>query len=147
MSTNTAHDAVNRLSRAGKSAPHQRRVDRTALLELLEHGVRYAFPPVVSKRSIRGVPTAHSAPVLASEIVAEDAIVRPNPKGPVVGEAIVRLYERAAELPERCASVYEMPALVDALRSGRARDRKIAAEKLRTRLGCTSRTPVDAGDR
>jgi hypothetical protein len=44
------------------------------------------------------------------------------------------LYGKAVELPERCPSVYELLTLVDALRVGRARERKIAAEHLRERL-------------
>lgn len=140
ISTSTAHQAVERLSAAGILRPHDRRVNRHALLEFLEHGVRYAFPAAPRAVRERGVPTAYAAPPLAEEIAADEPIVWPDPRGSVIGEAMDPLYDRAVELPERCPSVYEMLTLVDALRMGRARERKIAAGKLRDRL-----TPAGAG--
>lgn len=134
ISSSSAHSAVNRLSLAGLMHPHQRTVNRLALLEFLEHGVQYAFPPIVGG-AVRGVPTSHAAPILASEIIADDAIVWPDPQGQVVGESLLPLYDGAVNLPRHCASLYEMLALVDALRVGRARERKIASRKLREKFG------------
>lgn len=134
ISTSTAHQAVERLSAAGIIRPHERKVNRHALLEFLEHGLRYAFPAVPHAGRERGIPTAHAGPPLADEIVADEPIVWPDPRGWVVGEAVDPLYAKAVELPERCSSVYEMLTLVDALRMGRARERKIASEHLRSRL-------------
>jgi hypothetical protein len=134
ISASTAHQAVDRLCHAGLVYPHRRRVNRSALMEFLEHGIRYAFPPVVSERQERGVPTAHAAPPLASEIASADAIVWPHPTGSAVGDAVEPLYPQAVYLPQRCPGVYEMLTLVDALRVGRARERRIATEKLRERL-------------
>ena len=48
------------------------------------------------------------------------------------------LYRAAIHLPERCPSVYESLALVDALRVGRARERKLAAEALAEKLKATA---------
>jgi hypothetical protein len=141
ISASTAHQAVDRLYRAGLMLPHKREVNRSALLEFLEHGIRYAFPPVMRERPERGVPTAHAAPALAGEIIAEDSIVWPHPQGTAVGDALEPLYPQAVDLPVRCAGVYEMLTLVDALRVGRARERVIAAEKLRERLGRRRETP------
>jgi DNA-binding Lrp family transcriptional regulator len=138
ISASTAHDAVKRLQFAGLIYPHERKVNRSALLEFLEHGVRYAFPAMVTGRRVRGVPTAHTAPLLAGEIVASDAMVWPDPSGDMVGEAVQPLYAQAVQLPHRCPSAYEALTLVDALRCGRARERKLAAAKLRERLGRTS---------
>lgn len=134
ISASTAHGAVERLTRAGLVYPHQRKVNRSALLEFLEHGVQYAFPADVSERRVRGVPTAHAAPVFGGEIVSNDVFVWPHPDGLATGDAMEPLYEQATSLPTRCASVYDMLALVDALRVGRARERRIATEKLRQRI-------------
>jgi DNA-binding Lrp family transcriptional regulator len=131
ISASTAHDAVQRLQSAGIVYPHERKVNRHALLEFLEHGVRYAFPPMVAEGRVRGVPTAHAAPPLAGEIVSSEALVWPHPKGEATGESLLPLYDRAVELPERCPSIYEALTLVDALRAGRARERKLAAQKIR----------------
>jgi hypothetical protein len=131
ISVSTAHDAVVRLSAAGLVYPHARKVNRHALMEFLEHGVRYAFPAMLGAGRSRGIPTAHASPALAKEIVATDPIVWQSSLGTVTGDAMEPLYPQAVELPQRCPSVYESLTLVDALRVGRARERKIAVEKLR----------------
>lgn len=133
ISTSTAHGAVERLKAAGIVYPHARRVNRHHLLEFLEHGIRYAFPTRPHGRA-RGVPTAYAAPPLAREIVHDEPLVWPHPAGSAYGEAVDPLYDRAVELPSRCPSVYEMLTLVDAVRVGRARERNLATEELRSRL-------------
>lgn len=134
VSVSTAHAAVQRLELAGLLRPESRTVNWLALREFLAHGVRYAFParPGVSAR---GVPTAHAAPPLAGHIVSNDALVWPHPDGPVTGRAIAPLYQQATQLPQRCPSLYELVALADALRVGRARERSLALEALDARLG------------
>lgn len=134
ISVSTAHEAVQRLNAAGLLYPHERKVNRTALMEFLEHGIRYAFPATAPGHHVRGVPTAHAGPALAGELVFSEAMVWPSPDGTVVGEALQPLYDKAVELPDRCPSVYDAMTLVDALRVGRARERKLAAAKLRERL-------------
>jgi DNA-binding MarR family transcriptional regulator len=133
ISSSTAHGAVERLTAAGLVYPHERRVNRRNLLEFLEHGIRYAFPSRPRGRA-KGVPTAHAAPPLASEIVSDEALVWPDPSGPAFGEVVDPLYDGAVKLPSRCPSLYEMLTLVDAVRVGRARERNLATEKLRSRL-------------
>jgi DNA-binding Lrp family transcriptional regulator len=143
ISASTAHDAVQRLELAGLLYPHRRRVNRLALLEFLEHGIRYAFPAVVTEGNVRGIPTGHAAPALASEMAASHAMVWPDASGSAIGDAVRPLYEQAVELPGRCVSVYEMLTLVDALRVGRARERKLAAARLREKLRPTMSTPAE----
>lgn len=133
ISRSTAHASVQRLQVAGLVRPSSRAVNRLAFREFLEHGVRYAFPAQPGAEA-RGIPTAHAAPPLASHIVAEDALVWPSLAGQVSGRAIAPLYARATELPQRCPSLYESLALVDALRVGRARERKLAREALERRF-------------
>lgn len=134
ISVSTAHGAVERLSAAGLMYPHARKVNRSALLEFLEHGVRYAFPAIAGARKVRGVPTAHAAPALGSDIVSQHVVVWPDKNGSSEGESLEPLYNKATALPERCRSVYDMLTLVDALRIGRTRERKIAVHMLRDRL-------------
>lgn len=133
ISPSTAHGAVHRLQVAGLLRPSSRTVNRLALREFLEGGVRYAFPAQLGPE-VRGIPTAHAAPPLCEHIVAEDALVWPDPAGEVIGRAIAPLYPRATELPARCPSLYQSLALVDALRAGRARERNLAREALRQRV-------------
>ncbi len=135
MSSATVHESVARLEMAQLLRPGERAVNRHALLEFLEHGVRYAFPASATGLRGRGVPTAHSAPPLDEEIDASEAWVWPSKEGGVEGQVITPLFERAAELPERCPSVYELLALLDSVRAGRARERRIAVAALHARLG------------
>ena len=102
-----------------------------ALLEFLVHGARYAFPPDRGGVT-RGLPTAHAAPPLASEIVGSDLPpVWPDPEGTVRGEAFSPLYRSAPAAARRDARLYSCLALLDAIRGGRARERKLAEEHLR----------------
>lgn len=137
ISASAAHASVRRLQAAGLLRPSSRVVNQLALGEFLEHGVRYAFPARLGAE-VRGVPTAHAAPPLADRIVAEDVLVWPNVSGPSVGRAVAPLYPRAAELPRRCPSVYQSLALVDALRVGRVRERKLALEAIRDKFAATA---------
>jgi len=133
ISASWAHGAVQRLRAAGLLRPDSRTVNRLALKEFLEHGLRYAFPAHPGAER-RGVPTAHSGPPLAARIVAEDSLVWPSLSGTTVGRGIAPLYPQATELPQRCPSLYDNLTLVDALRVGRARERKLAGEELERRL-------------
>jgi hypothetical protein len=51
---------------------------------------------------------------------------------------VTPLYAAAVRLPERCPSLYESLALVDALRVGQARERKLAVEALAQKLEATA---------
>jgi DNA-binding Lrp family transcriptional regulator len=136
ISLSTAHSAVKRLEWAGLVARFQGRlrVDRAGLEEFLVHGVRYAFP-AQRERPKRGVPTAYAAPVLEQEIDASvEPVVWPSPRGSVIGAAITPLIPSAPVIASEWRELYDMLALVDALRIGTARDREAAEEQLKERL-------------
>lgn len=106
-----------------------------SLIEFVLHGLKYVYPaspgPVC-----RGMPTAHSAPPLSHEIVSSenDQYVWPSPDGAVRGQAIIPLYESVPEASQKDPALYQLLALVDALRVGRARERQLASEELQHRL-------------
>ena len=122
------HASLKRLSIAGLVRPGTRNTNRLALREFIEHGVRYAFPVQVGKQA-RGVPTAHSAPLLASQIDGVDSFVWPAPEGVarINGLSVAPLYANAPMLHESSPETYEAVALVDVFRVGRARERGIAS--------------------
>ena len=60
LSLSEAHGAVKR-SQASGLLLSDRQPNRSAILEVVVHGVRYAFPPVRGGIT-RGMPTAHAAP-------------------------------------------------------------------------------------
>ena len=61
-------------------------------------------------------------------------IVWPAADGDVRGQAIEPLYASAPNAARKDSELYQMLALVDALRVGRARERNMAAEELSKRL-------------
>jgi hypothetical protein len=128
-----AHRSVKRLEAAGLVLPHRRAASRRPLVEFLVHGVKYAFFPVTGPEA-PGVPTAYSGPPLAAEIVSERPLVWASARGTIRGDTLVPLYEGAPELAERAPELYEALTLVDAIRAGRARERKLAADILEHRL-------------
>jgi hypothetical protein len=134
ISVSKAFGAVQRLANAGLMLPEGRRVDRLALLEFLEHGIRYVFPAKPGHLKM-GVPTAHSGPILSREIDnGGEVYVWPSSNGSARGREIVPLVPKASELPLRDPQAYEALSLVDALRVGRARERTLASHALRQRF-------------
>lgn len=108
----------------------------TAILEFFVHGLKYVFP---AKRGelTRGVPTSYAAPPLAQFIAqgSEPIPVWPFAEGAERGVAFEPLYRTVPTAALRDPALYELLAIADALREGRARERKIAEEQLRERLG------------
>jgi len=137
MSASEVHAAVKRAQIArlltiSKRGPQP---DRRALLEFAVHGVRYSFPAIRGALT-RGVPTSYAAPPLNSRIVQPDEPppVWPSPSGKVRGYELSPLYAKAPEAALKDAKLYELLALVDALRDGRARERQLAEKLLTARL-------------
>ena len=105
---------------------------RAALLELLVHGVKYMMVPDRG-RLTRGMPTAHGAPILANQLVStgDPPPVWPTSDGTVRGESFQPLHRCVPGAAARDSRFYDAMALVDAIRDGRARERKLAAGLLK----------------
>jgi hypothetical protein len=140
LSASEAHQAVRRAMGAGLLRPGAARSDKPqpqlrALLDFLEHGIRHVFFTSPGK-VVRGVPTAHSAPPLSLAVQAGDELplVWATADGPVRGRAVEPLYRTVPAAALRNPRLYELLALVDALRCGSARERKLAMHELERRL-------------
>ncbi|HEX7708861.1 MAG TPA: hypothetical protein VF701_20545 [Thermoanaerobaculia bacterium] len=114
----------------------RQRPNSTAVLEFLVHGLKYVFP---AKRGelTRGVPTSYAAPPLNALFAKgqEPIPVWPFAEGTERGVSFEPLYRTVPSVALRDPALYELLAIADALREGRARERKIAEEQLRERLG------------
>lgn len=143
MSSSEVHAAVKRAqaSRLLHGAELGERPNLAAIEEFLAHGLKYAFPAERGAPA-RGVPTSYAAEPLRQVIVPGDEPppVWPYPTGSQRGIAFEPLYKQAPKAALRDPALYEFLALVDALRDGRARERKLAIEMLVSRL----RSPVYA---
>ncbi|MFA9388748.1 MAG: hypothetical protein ACERKD_03015 [Prolixibacteraceae bacterium] len=133
ISSSEISESLNRSSISGLITKDKKRLMKLAILDFLEHGLRYVYPQQPGAL-VRGIPTSHSANPLSSQIMSNEAYVWPSGNGQVRGQAIEPLYPN---LPDAClkdADFYEYMALCDALRVGRAREVKLAMEELKKKL-------------
>lgn len=109
---------------------------RQPLLEFLLHGLPFVFAPDRGALT-RGMPTAEASPVFRGLLAPTDQPppVWPDPEGTVRGETFSPLYRSAPHAARKDAKLYDLLALVDGLRGGRARVRSFASQELRKRLG------------
>jgi len=121
----------SRLLQGGTSL---RQVQTRALLEFLLYGLPYVFP-VQPGALVRGLATGPSAPPLVNTFGLEPAYVWPSATGELWGAAVEPLYAGASAAACDDARLYELLALVDALRLGRPRERRVATELLEKALG------------
>jgi len=134
ISQSEVSESLNRNRIAGLIDGAKRGVHRAALLEFLLYGLKYVFPeqpgPIV-----KGQPTAHSASPLSGKIVGSaEPFVWPDPDGSVRGQSIEPLYITVPKAVRRDPKLYELLALVDAVRVGKVRERKLAQSELKKRL-------------
>jgi len=134
ISQSEISQALHRNWSAGLLDDSKKSVHRKSLVEFLIHGVKYVYPqkpgPIV-----RGTPTAHSAPPLSKMIQSNsDVYVWPDEEGTVRGETIMPLYPNIPKAVKADRSFYELMALVDAIRVGKSRESKIAADELHKRI-------------
>ena len=108
------------------------------LEEFLLHGIQYVFVPERGGLT-RGMPTACAAAPMDAYFAEnkEPPPVWPDPEGELRGEAFSPLYRSAPVAAKNDRKLYELLALVDAIRGGRARERDIARQELKKRLGVT----------
>ena len=127
--------SLNRCRTVGFLDSAKKKVMKAALLEFLVHGLKYVFPARPGPVS-RGMPTAHSAAPLAGRIIAsaDDLYVWPCDTGKSRGQTIAPLYDNVPQAAGKDRILYELLALVDAIRAGRAREQDLAAQELEKRL-------------
>lgn len=134
ISKSELSESLNRSVQAGLLMPDKSRVMSLGLLEFLKGGLRYVFPTTPGK-IVRGIPTSHSAPPLNEIIVSgKDVYVWPFAKGNLRGQAIEPIYDFAPDVIARDKKLYELLALADALRVGKAREKTLAAEILEKKI-------------
>jgi hypothetical protein len=137
LSVSEVHAAVQRAKQARllTGTELHETPNKSALEEFLVHGLKYAFPPERGELT-RGVPTGYAAEPLKSRISAgnDPPPVWPFPEGKARGYSFTPLYKTVPRAALRDSYLYEMLALIDALRDGRSRDRHIAEEELKLRL-------------
>jgi hypothetical protein len=135
LSPSQVHASLKRLERARLADTHSGRPILRAVEEFLVHAVKYVFPAQRGELT-RGLPTAYAAPPLNALVVGsgEQPPVWPDPEGEVRGVGFEPLCKSVPKAARKDPALYELLALVDALRDGRARERRIAERELSARL-------------
>jgi hypothetical protein len=143
LSSSQINYALKRLARAKLIVPVERAKEMklTPIIQACEeffiHGVKYLVPAEFGALS-RGIPTAYAGPTLSKHILpGNDPIpLWPHGEGMHRGIALKPLYhcvpESIIKYPD--PFFYDLLSLLDAIRSGRAREKKIGAENISTML-------------
>ena len=141
ISASEINAGIKRLAQSGlvilnhEGNNSQPTIVRNALIEFLVHGVKYAFPPVRGELT-RGMPTAYAAPPLTKSIIRskDPPPVWPDKDSNVRGYSFAPLYRTVPKAAKQDQKLYELLALVDAIRDGRARERRKAERILKKRI-------------
>lgn len=107
------------------------RANTRALLGFVMNGLKYVFPARPGQL-VRGIPTAHAAPVLAGRLMSagEHIHVWEDAHGSVQGQRVDPLYKTVPHAVRRDAQLYAMLALMDAVRLGQERESALAGKLL-----------------
>ena len=143
ISPSGVHKSVRRAVESKLLDSVKKRPRINAVEEFLVHGVKYVFPPQRGGLT-RGMPTSHAAQPLASEIVqsSDNLPVWPYAKGTVRGYAFFPLHKTVPIAAEKDIQLYELLALLDAIRGGRAREASIAVTMIKERLRPKNRRKI-----
>ncbi len=135
MSPSEVHSGIKRATQARLFDPQRNVPIIKALEEFIVHGVKYAYPPDRGPVT-RGIPTSYAAPPLRDNIVQPSDLppVWPDSEGNVRGYEFSPLYRSVPKAAAHNKELYELLALVDAIRDGKARERVLAEKELSTRL-------------
>lgn len=138
MSPSEVHAACNRALEAKLATKQFGKVIplRQNLKSFIVNGLPFVFYPVRGEL-VRGMPTGHGAEPLASLMAGdgEPVPVWPDPEGRVRGMSFKPLFKAVPKAAKRDPKLYELLVLVDAIRAGNARERKLAIDLLEKELG------------
>ena len=113
--------------------------DPGPLGEFLVHGLKYLFTPARGGMTL-GMVTAHAAAPLRMLLPQSDEPppVWPDPQGEVRGMEFSPVYMSVPQAARRDARLYELLALVDAIRAGEGEVHDAAVQELRAGLDAGS---------
>ena len=111
------------------------KVNRRNLTEFVQHGLKYVFPAKPGAPQ-RGVATSFAAPMLQGQLVSSgaDIYVWPHAEGSQRGSSIAPLFKSVPDAALKDERLYEMLALVDAIRLGNQREANLARDRFADRI-------------
>ena len=133
ISPSEISESINRSVIAGLISSDKKTLRKLALIDFLKYGLRYVFPQRPGSIT-RGIATSITAPPLNEEFFSEENFVWPYSKGNIRGQAIEPLHPKTAEACSIDSKYYELMALTDAIRIGKARERNLAFDYLKEKI-------------
>ena len=133
ISPSEISESINRSVIAGLISGDKKTLRKLALIDFLKSGIKYVFPQTPGSIT-RGIGTSISAPPLKEEFFSEEQFVWPYGKGNLRGQAVEPLHP---QIPEACINdpkFYELMALTDAIRIGKAREQNMAFKILKEKI-------------
>jgi hypothetical protein len=111
------------------------KANRRNLIEFVQHGLKYVFPAKPGAPQ-RGVATSFAAPMLQGQLVSSgaDIYVWPHAAGSQRGSSITPLFKSVPEAALKDERLYELLALVDAIRLGNQREANLAQDRFEERM-------------
>ena len=106
---------------------------KSALYDFLVYGLKYVYP-VKAGTLVRGIKTSHSAPPLSDEILSNEIYVWPYVEGDIRGFSIEPLHQNVPKACIKDSKLYELLALVDAIRIGSKREYNFAVNELKRKF-------------
>lgn len=110
-------------------------VNRRNLIKFVQHGLKYVFPAKPGAPQ-RGVATGFAAPMLERQLISSgaDIYVWPHAEGSQRGPSITPLFKSVPEAALKDKRLYELLALVDAIRLGNQREANLAQDIFEERM-------------
>jgi hypothetical protein len=134
LSASAVHRSLQRAEAANLYDGRRRKIKAAQLLEFLSHGLQYIYPAEWAGEA-RGRPTAWGAPPLSNQLVSSaNPPVWPDANGKVRGLALKPLHPAVPGAVSEDERLWELLALVDAIRIGNARERSLSTRELKKRL-------------
>ncbi|EOR96427.1 hypothetical protein ADIARSV_0330 [Arcticibacter svalbardensis MN12-7] len=129
ISSSEISESLNRSRISGLISPDKKKVMKSAFIKFIQFGLRYVFP-VEPGSMERGIPTGHSAPILKDYFLSAEKYVWPSRLGKEKGFVIQPLYPNQVLAAGDNGQLYDMLALIDAIRAGKTRECEKAIELL-----------------
>ncbi|MDB5199247.1 MAG: hypothetical protein JWO92_1210 [Chitinophagaceae bacterium] len=133
ISISEISESLHRSQLAGLIDYNKKKVSRHNLMEFLQYGVRYVFPQQPGTM-VRGIPTAHSHPIMKKGFISDINYVWPDNNGMIMGLMIEPFYPKQVEAVKEDEIYYLLLALVDIIRVGKVREIKYAVNELKKRI-------------
>ncbi|HJW17094.1 MAG TPA: hypothetical protein VJ499_08235 [Flavisolibacter sp.] len=133
ISPSEVSESLNRSMVSGLVDPSKKKVFINSFIDFLVYGLKYVFP-VQPGALVKGMETAHSAPLMKKFFSSQEHYVWADIDGKSRGQAIQPLYPGVSKAAKEDPKLYELLALTDVLRVGKVREMEVARKLLNERM-------------